>query len=172
MQRLGPAAAAAHTRLNRWAHSGLTVAIVARKHGTFRMSSTSSSSSQPIAVNTSAPVSKAVQTWVQVTDKETGGTYWWCELTNETTSVGALKPQAWEEVLDQATDQTYWWCKETNQTTAIGSPRPTWAALQQQQHQDPFPMQRQQSSGLGLGSYFAWGIGIAVAFTVVGAIFR
>lgn len=172
MQRLGPAAATSHAelsrRLNRWAHSGLTVAIVARKHGSIRMSS----SSQPVPVHTSAPATKATQTWVQVKDKETGGSYWWCELTGETTSVGALKPLVWDEVLDPLTGQSYWWCKETNQTTAAGAPRPTWAGLQQlEQQQSAFPLQ-QQSSGLGLGSYFAWGIGIAVAFTIVGAMFR
>lgn len=175
MHRLGPAAAS-HAdfarRLNRWAHSGLTVAIMARKHGTIRMSS--SSSSQPVTVNTdSLPASKATQTWVQVTDKTTGGSYWWCELTNETTSVGATKPLAWEEVVDPASGQVYWWCKETNQTTPVGVPRPTWALLQQQQQQrEPLFLQQQQQQGLGLGGYFAWGIGIAVAFTVVGAIFR
>lgn len=52
-------------------------------------------------------------------------TYWWNPETNETTSLGASKPQYWVQVKDPAgSDSVYWWNVDTNETTALGSPNP------------------------------------------------
>lgn len=129
------------------------------------------------------------QTWVQVLDKESGEYYWWCELTDETTCLGADKPKVWTEVLDQATGLTYWWCKETDETTEVGVRRPTWAGensgvvpvarsanpflqqpLQASQQQQHAPQQQEQ--GGGLGSMFIWGAGMTVGVAMIGALFR
>ena len=65
--------------------------------------------------------------WVEVPDpKGTSQSYWWNKKTNETTALGATKPETWIEQRDPAgSSLTYWWNPETNITTALGELPPT-----------------------------------------------
>ena len=64
--------------------------------------------------------------WQRVQDKSSQQYYYWNSTTNETTAVGAPRPQFWVELKDPSgdTEATYWWNPETKQTTPLGSPCP------------------------------------------------
>jgi hypothetical protein len=74
-------------------------------------------------------VEEEEQVWDSVLDKASGGTYYWCQLTDETTHVGAPKPNAWALVEQEGTKDTYYWCEATNEVTAVGAERPRWDAV-------------------------------------------
>ena len=65
--------------------------------------------------------------WTEVPDpKGSGLTYWRNKETNQTTALGAPKPQTWLERRDPAGSKlTYWWNPETNEKTKLGMPRPS-----------------------------------------------
>ena len=52
-------------------------------------------------------VSPAVE-WQICKDENSGGTYYWCKATGETTAVGEPKPREWTEVKDKETADIYW----------------------------------------------------------------
>ena len=64
--------------------------------------------------------------WQRVQDKSSQQYYYWNSTTNETTAVGAPRPQFWVELKDPSgdTEATYWWNPETKQTTPLGSSCP------------------------------------------------
>ena len=70
--------------------------------------------------------SRAINPW-QVAKDPNGSdiTYWWNPETNESTALGAPKPQHWVEVKDpNGSNLTYWWNVDTGETTQLGSPNP------------------------------------------------
>lgn len=73
--------------------------------------------------------------WKSVADpKGSGLAYWWNTETQETTALGAPRPEHWIEVNDpNSSSLTYWWNPETNQTTSLGEPCPN-----HQNHQNKF----------------------------------
>eukprot|EP01040_Poterioochromonas_malhamensis_P011921 gene11921-13007_t len=110
--------------------------------------------------------------WQEVKDpKGSQLVYYWNASTNQTTALGAPKPQHWVEVQDpNGTSLTYWWNPETNQTTALGEANPSdLAQLQQyqQQHRPFGPSQGTTTLGSAMKSYFLWGVGMTFAFTLV-----
>lgn len=111
-----------------------------------------------------------VNPWKEVKDpKGSQLVYYWNPVTNQTTAVGALKPQHWVEVQDpNGTSLTYWWNPETNQTTALGEPNPLEVTPVQYQQVRPFgPSQGHTTLGSSMKSYFYWGVGMTLAFTAV-----
>ncbi len=83
--------------------------------------------------------------WKEVKDKSSGGKYYWNTRTNETTPIGAERPEHWIELDDPSgkSDLTYWWNPESKKTTSLGhqkpgsissiAPAPQYGTLQQQQ---------------------------------------
>ena len=123
------------------------------------------------------------QQWVEVTNG--AESYWWCESTDQTTTVGAAQPLAWEEVHDAATGAAYWWCEESGATTAVGAACPKWDAagdveLEVRQRAPPFILtppqdqrglaEQQQSSPMG--SMVVLGGGVAVGSIAVSLLWR
>ena len=102
------------------------------------------------------------QTWTQVKCEESNRYYWWCEETDEVTSVGAARPRAWREI--KTDEGSYFWCEETDETTPIGAVRP--------RYNDSLPVVGKDSSsvGGGIGSMVVAGAGIGLGFGVVGLI--
>jgi hypothetical protein len=89
-------------------------------------------------------------------------TYWWNPETNETTALGAVKPQYWVQVKDPAgSDSVYWWNVDTNETTALGSPNPNLvhnlSMINQSSQQQPvsFGKHMVNMAALGFGMSFA-----------------
>lgn len=144
-------------------HSRETNAIVAPAH---------------LRSNTKSP-------WVAVQDpKGSPLSYYWNKDTNETTALGAPKPQFWAEVKDpNGSELTYWWNPDTDETTALGAPKPMSTAAmqqyQQQQLQIPYNNQYQQqfqspppqTFGSTIKTYFALGLGMSLAIAAVQALF-
>ena len=89
---------------------------------TFSSRSTSALTTQQVLSKTNIPKSP----WKKQSDpKGSGLAYYWNVETNETTALGAIKPQHWVEVSDpNGTSTTYWWNPETDETTALGERRP------------------------------------------------
>ncbi len=56
--------------------------------------------------------------WVQ--RKHNGQTYWHCQISGETTMLGAARP-TWLAVKEG--NGLYWWSKQENATTAVGATR-------------------------------------------------
>lgn len=131
----------------------------------------------------SSPSTLRQQRWVEVSDGSSQ--YWWCETTDQTTTLGASEPLAWEEAIDEATGGRYWWSEETNETTAVGEPCPQWDReeglqvqqspflLQQQQQQDQHALQEAPPSfAKQMGSMAVLGGGVAVGSIVVSVAWR
>lgn len=78
-------------------------------------------------LNKSIDVSTIKSPWTEVQDpKGSHLSYWWNKQTNETTALGAIKPEYWIEQPDPAGSRlTYWWNPETNDTTALGASDPS-----------------------------------------------
>lgn len=120
--------------------------------------------------------------WTAVKDPNgSSSVYYWNKDTNETTALGAPKPQHWVEVSDpNGSSRTYWWNPDTDETTALGAPKPTQIAalqtLQGNQMQVPqnnnFQYQQlpPQSLGSSMKTYFALGVGMSLAFALISAI--
>lgn len=124
------------------------------------------------------------QQWVEVTNGSES--YWWCESTDQTTTVGAPQPLVWEEVLDAS--EKYWWCEESGETTAVGAACPKWDAagdsgLEVQPQSPPFMLtQHQDQRGLvdqsrpgvakQIGSMVVLGGGVAVGSVAVSLLWR
>jgi hypothetical protein len=111
--------------------------------------------------------------WVEVKDSQKSGlVYYWNRETNETTALGAPKPQHWVELRDpNGSELTYWWNPETNQTTSLGVPKPNTIQINSQFNQYQ-SISQPQSLGSRMKTYFALGIGVSTAFALVGALFR
>jgi hypothetical protein len=121
--------------------------------------------------------------WIAQKDPNgSGQLYYWNKDTNETTHLGSTKPIHWVEVDDpQGSGMTYWWDPETNSTTALGASKPAKyrnTALASFNEQSPLaninpyqaPLQPMQV-GSAMKTYFALGVGMSFAFTLVGALF-
>eukprot|EP01031_Cornospumella_fuschlensis_P024352 gene24352-29436_t len=129
--------------------------------------------------------------WVERLDPAgSGRKYYWNKNTNETTHLGAPKPIHWVEVQDpQGSPLTYWWDPETNSTTALGEAKPSiyreitahspsQGLTSYQPATPPAPYNprlagdQPVSLGQSMKSYFLWGVGMSLAFGVVGALLR
>eukprot|EP01041_Mallomonas_annulata_P007403 gene7403-15122_t len=108
------------------------------------------------------------ESWMEVMDpKGSGKSYWWNKKTNETTVLGAPKPENWKELKDPAgSDLTYWWNPETNATTALGQAPPY-----RELYKPVFPINssryQPQSFGGVMMYSMALGFGVSLAFTFV-----
>lgn len=92
------------------------------------------------------------QAWTAVQDPQSGQTYWWNTVTNETTHLNAPKPLG----ATLATSPNY---------TAV-APQGQQGIMQQQQ-----PQAQQPGLGSVLAQGFAFGTGSAIAHNVVGSFF-
>lgn len=119
--------------------------------------------------------------WVAVQDPNGSPmVYYWNKETNETTALGAPKPQHWVSVKDpNGSALVYWWNPDTDETTALGAPKPTMAIqlqVQPQQLQVP-PAQQvyseppRETLGSAMKSYFVMGVGMSLAFAMVRVMF-
>ena len=85
-------------------------------------------------------------------------------------------PRDWEPVKDDATGEVYYWNRKTDETTALGDPRPGSEAdlALRRAHETEQQMQSYgppQTLGASMKQYFFLGIGISMAFMLVGKVF-
>ncbi len=136
-----------------------------------------------------ANASSGTDTWTEVTDKITGGVYYWNRSTGETTPVGEAKPtgmyrtaqpaggmvtaqptapaEVWTAVTHPTSGGVYYWNQATGETTAVGEPKPTGM------HRVPAaPQFSAQKVGTEIGSLVLWGAGLTVGFAIAGAAMR
>lgn len=106
--------------------------------------------------------------WERVKDEETGKYYWWCEETDEVTSLDAPRPPSWREVRTED-GEIYYWNEETDETTALGEPRPRFG--DESRHQTEQESLTSSSIGGGLSSMVVQGAAIGLGFGIVGLIF-
>ena len=126
--------------------------------------------------------------WTEVTDKITGGVYYWNKSTGETTPVGEARPtsmyrtapagevvvtqstapaEVWTAVTHPTSGGVYYWNQATGETTAVGEPKPTGM------HRVPAPPQfSAQEVGTEIGSLVLWGAGLTFGFAIAGAAVR
>ena len=118
------------------------------------------------------PLASTKSPWVEQKDPAGSSlTYFWNTKTNETTPLGALRPQHWVEVRENPdSDLTYWWNPETNQTTALGAPDPSkfQQSLQNVQYQPRFTVNQAPVTLWGsMKTYFILGIGLTLGMSAV-----
>ena len=103
--------------------------------------------------------------WLEV--KTTNGIYYWNKATNETTAVGAARPDPWVPVIKK--QGVYYHNLATNQTTALGAPLPARYGIQQYQ-----PQQQQQPMTLGrsIMTFATLGFGMSIGIAMVNSLFR
>ena len=103
--------------------------------------------------------------WLEV--KGDGGIYYWNKATNETTAVGAVRPDPWVPVITK--QGIYYHNLATNQTTALGAPLPPRYGIQQYQ-----PQQQQQPMTLGrsIMTFLTLGFGMSIGIAMVNSLFR
>ncbi len=117
--------------------------------------------------------------WNPVQDpKGSGLVYYWNKETNETTALGAPRPQHWVEVNDpNGSDKTYWWNPDTNQTTPLGASKPgantslvnvpESSNAQVQPYQAFQQMQQPMTLGKSMRMYFVLGFGMTLGMIAV-----
>jgi len=121
--------------------------------------------------------------WVEKADPNgSGQRYFWNQRTNETTHLGSPKPIHWIEVDDpEGSGQTYWWDPDTDATTPVGAPKPSiYRNTSISAYSSPMPTNyvppeqpiRPMTLGSSMKLYFGLGLGMSMAFAVVGALFR
>jgi hypothetical protein len=135
-----------------------------------------------------------MDTWTAVVDKNSGGTYYWNQLTNETTQVihGLDCYYPWLELSIHGLDcflrvirisriiimhhvafYMHVYChvsrlfSERYRLLQVGEPKPT-----SMYRPSAYQMQPQPSFGSAIGSMFLWGAGMTIGFAFVGALFR
>ena len=104
--------------------------------------------------------------WKAVKDpKGSSLVYYWNTATNETTGLGARKPEHWVELDDPSgrTSLTYWWNPETKETTSLGAPRPSSARLPATISGTPIILHQPPMSG---GRQFMQSVAIGFSFTL------
>lgn len=151
--------------------------VVSQRMGPVRTATKRSNKNIATVDNTENP-------WVEQSDPNGSGMrYYWNRQTNETTPLGYPKPIHWVEVdAPDGSGRTYWWDPETNTTTPVGATKPSiyrdTALMTQAQpsvptHYDPsqapYPP---QTLGSSMKTYFGLGVGMSLAFAVIGALFR
>ena len=117
--------------------------------------------------------------WEVVKNEE--GIYYWNKHTNETTPVGAGRPEHWVERSDPSgqTQLTYWWNPDTDATTALGTMNPnvgnsnlqTRNFNQSASNNNPMSNQPTQSLGSSLKTYAIMGGAMAVGSMLIRSLF-
>ena len=104
--------------------------------------------------------------WVEV--KGADGIYYWNKTTNETTAIGAARPDPWVKVITK--QGVYYHNLATNQTTSLGAPLPPRYEIQQ--YQQPFRQQQPMTLGRSIITFATLGFGMSIGIAMVNSIFR
>lgn len=108
--------------------------------------------------------------WVEVKDAQSGKSYFWNEVTGQTTPLGSSKPDAWVEVTDKSTGLTYYWNQQSGETTAVGEPMPGPMGRVAAGH--PVPPVQGGGTFYNLVTYpLAVGLGFGLVFAAVRLVF-
>ena len=114
-----------------------------------------------------APTSIPEHPWSEVKTAD-GQIYYWNKSTNETTPVGAAKPDPWVSI--RTKQGTYYHNLATNQTTALGSPLPPrYGGIQEYQYQQ---LQPPVTLGRSIMTYATLGFGMSIGIALINSLFR
>jgi hypothetical protein len=109
--------------------------------------------------------------WQEVKDpKGTALTYYWNPQSNQTTALGAPRPQYWVEVEDPKGSHLTYWNPETNQTTALGVPMPSELSIPYQPLPPPFAVPPTRTLGGAMKLYFGLGVGMTLGMIAIRAL--